>query len=99
MKLKFKKQAYQTAAVDAVVDCFQGQPYLNGHSYRMDPGRQETQGGQMRADPDLPGFRNADLALPPDKVLENIRKVQQRQNLPLSAALAGDKHTGAQVNL
>lgn len=27
MKLKFKKQAYQTLAVDAVVDCFKGQQY------------------------------------------------------------------------
>ena len=26
MKLKFKKQAYQTLAVEAVVDCFEGQP-------------------------------------------------------------------------
>lgn len=26
MKLKFKTQAYQTAAVQAVVDCFKGQP-------------------------------------------------------------------------
>ena len=25
MKLKFKKQAYQTAAVEAVVNCFEGQ--------------------------------------------------------------------------
>jgi len=25
MKLKFKTQAYQTAAVQAVVDCFKGQ--------------------------------------------------------------------------
>lgn len=28
MKLKFKTQAYQTAAVEAVVDCFKGQPLL-----------------------------------------------------------------------
>lgn len=26
MKLKFKKQAYQTSAVEAVADCFAGQP-------------------------------------------------------------------------
>jgi len=29
MKLKFKVQAYQTAAVQAVVDCFKGQPPAN----------------------------------------------------------------------
>ena len=26
MKIKFKSQPYQTAAVEAVVDCFEGQP-------------------------------------------------------------------------
>ena len=39
MKLKFKVQPYQTNAVDAVVDCFAGQPKSNGLSYRIDPGR------------------------------------------------------------
>jgi len=38
MKLKFKTQAYQTAAVQAVVDCFSGQPNQSGVRYRMDPG-------------------------------------------------------------
>lgn len=28
MKLKFKTQAYQTAAVQAEVDCFKGQPRI-----------------------------------------------------------------------
>jgi type III restriction enzyme len=32
MKLKFKTQAYQTAAVQAVVDCFRGSPGIcRGH--------------------------------------------------------------------
>ena len=39
MKLKFKKQAYQTAAVEAVVECFEGQVYQSSFSYRVDPGR------------------------------------------------------------
>ena len=30
MKLKFKQQAYQTAAVEAVVNCFAGQPHQTG---------------------------------------------------------------------
>ena len=39
MKLKFKIQAYQTAAVQAVVDCFKGQPPASSEaiSYRIDP--------------------------------------------------------------
>jgi len=32
MKLKFKTQAFQTAAVQAVVDCFDGQPWPAGRS-------------------------------------------------------------------
>ncbi|WP_018218811.1 hypothetical protein [Salinispora vitiensis] len=39
MKLRFKVQRYQTDAVDAVVDCFAGQPRGEGVSHRIDPGR------------------------------------------------------------
>jgi type III restriction enzyme len=39
MKLKFKTQAYQSAAVESVVDCFKGQPPAHGGiRYRLDPG-------------------------------------------------------------
>src|SRR5690606_33187915 len=33
------------------------------------------------------GFRNADLALTDAQILENIKKVQRRQNLPVSQSL------------
>ena len=39
MKLKFKKQAFQTNAVEAAADCFAGQPKREGLNYRIDPGR------------------------------------------------------------
>ena len=43
MKLKFKTQTYQTAAVQAVVDCFKGQvPHHGGIRYRLDPGAQKA---------------------------------------------------------
>lgn len=38
MKLKFKVQPYQTASVEAVADCFAGQPKSSGITYRVDPG-------------------------------------------------------------
>ena len=41
MRLKFKVQRYQTEAVDAVADCFAGQPRHDGVTYRIDPGRQK----------------------------------------------------------
>ncbi len=45
MKLKFKTQAYQTAAVQAVVDCFKGQApaTLAAQKYKLDPGTRVRQ--------------------------------------------------------
>jgi type III restriction enzyme len=82
MKLKFKVQPYQTNAVNDVVDCFAGQPMTSGLTYRIDPGRQ----AQTSAFED--GFKNADLALTDVQILENIRSVQRRQNLPVSQSLS-----------
>ncbi len=90
MKLKFKTQAYQTAAVQAVVDCFIGQPPANkqASSYRIDPGNADAaQKSMIVAD----GFKNANLKLADTTLLDNIRKVQRRQNLPISEALADTK--------
>ncbi|NTG09382.1 DEAD/DEAH box helicase family protein [Rhizobium rhizogenes] len=81
MKLKFKVQPYQTNAVDAVVDCFAGQPKNDSLSYRIDPGRK----AQTSAFEE--GFKNADFAISQPQILENIQKVQRRQNLPLSQSL------------
>lgn len=81
MKLKFKVQPYQTNAVNDVVDCFAGQPMTSGLTYRIDPGRK----AQTSAFEE--GFKNADLALSDVQVLENIQKVQRRQNLPVSQSL------------
>ncbi len=91
MKLKFKKQPYQTDAVDAVVDCFAGQPGSAGVKYRIDPGRSEDAGGERQSELQVEGFKNTDIALPTSRVLENIHTVQRRQNLPLSSALVSNK--------
>lgn len=81
MKLKFKVQDYQTNAVDAVVDCFAGQPFHSGISYRMDPG------SKKQASLDEHGFKNEDIKLPGGQILANIQTVQKRQNLPVSKSL------------
>ena len=98
MKLKFKTQAYQTAAVQAVVDCFKGQPPANPEavSYRIDPGKQakgQSIGSTLGSD----GFRNADLFLSEKQLLENIQAIQRGQNLPVSDKLAKTKV--ADINL
>ncbi len=89
MKLKFKTQAYQTAAVQAVVDCFAGQPPASAEamSYRIDPGAAPRGTEDMFAD----GFKNAEVKLSERQLLENIQKVQRHQNLPISEALAKTK--------
>ena len=91
MKLKFKKQQYQTNAVDSVVDCFAGQPPGSLFKYKIDPGRVEAGVPQQRSFNEEDAFRNEDIKLTPSLLLENIHKVQQRQNLPLSAAMVSNK--------
>ena len=91
MKLKFKVQPYQTDAVNAVVDCFAGQPMSNSITYRIDPGRK----AQTSAFEE--GFKNADLVLAEPQVLANIKDVQRRQNLPISDKLVAS--AGCRINL
>ncbi len=104
MKIKFKSQPYQTDAVDAVVDCFEGQPRQDVLKYTIDPGA----GAQSRLE--LDGFGNAPVKLPEDVILANIHKVQRAALLPLSEGLThytDDKgrkkpasyKPGAQINL
>ncbi|QXX77914.1 DEAD/DEAH box helicase family protein [Alcaligenes faecalis] len=96
MKLKFKTQAYQTAAVQAVVDCFKGQLPASSEaiSYRIDPGKAKAKTDSLFSDA---GFKNADLVLSDTALLDNIQQVQRAQNLPVSDALAKTKI--ARVNL
>ena len=110
MKLKFKTQAYQTAAVQAVVDCFKGQvPHHGGVRYRLDPGSQKAAPASPQAALALEAasfeaaaekeaaFRNADFTLSETALLENIQAVQHGQNLPVSDALV--KNKVAKINL
>ena len=75
MKLKFKVQSYQTDAVDAVVDCFAGQPLSTGLRYRIDPGKAI----QLAAFDE--GFKNEDIRLTDGQFLTNVQAVQKGQIL------------------
>ena len=109
MKFKFKTQAYQTTAVQAVVDCFKGQiPHQGGIRYRLDPGIQKAVPASPQASLALEAgsettvekeaaFRNADLTLSELALLDNIHAVQRAQNLILSDTLVKTKMT--EVNL
>jgi type III restriction enzyme len=99
MKLKFKRQAYQTHAVEAVVDCFKGRPYTASISYHSDPGvrkidadglYQETFIHEGWVDEES-GFKNGDIILNEQQLLENIQEIQRLQNLPQSNGLVKTK--------
>jgi len=95
MKLKFKKQPFQTDAVNAVVECFAGQPKTEGITYRIDPGKigLSYKSGRTQSGFDFSqsGFKNRALILTTDQLLANIHAVQQRQNLHRSTALVSTK--------
>ena len=90
MKLKFKTQSYQTAAVQAVVDCFKGQQTATAEaiSYRIDPGKARRGVEELFSEG---GFKNADLKLTDIALMENITQVQHQQNLPQSTELIKTK--------
>jgi type III restriction enzyme len=101
MKLQFKVQQYQTDAVDAVVDCFAGQPKHDGVSYRIDPGRLPAaaqQAFELGTAVDS-GLRNAEIALSAAQLLENVHAVQRRSNLPHSSKLVDSKAAPGAPNL
>ena len=93
MKLKFKKQTFQTLAVEAVVDCFKGQTNTSGISYRIDPGAKQ-QAAMFES-----GFKNADLVITDQQVLENIQQTQRFQNLPPSGALVKSKESPLNLDI
>lgn len=83
MKLKFKVQAYQTEAVNSLVEVFAGQNTSEGVPFQVNaltsqiPGLLEV------------GIRNTDLQISRARLLENIRSIQERSNLPKSDTLVG----------
>ena len=57
MKLKFKNQAFQEAAIAAVCDVFNGQPFHDPNVYTVDPGREQPLGARFAlVNAELPGF-------------------------------------------
>lgn len=96
MKFKFKIQQYQTDAVNAIADVFQGQPYQSQTRYTMDRGiyKANTQismfdaGVMAQSEEDDVGFANARIELSPEQLLENIRNIQSLSNLHESESLS-----------
>ncbi len=80
--LKFKKLPHQANAVQAVVNCFKGQPLQHAEAYQIDTGNRAQTAMFDGA------FHNPKLVLQGPQLLENIQKVQRDQNLLISTDLA-----------
>ena len=102
MKFNFKIQQYQTDAVQAAIDVFQGQPFSDHLTYMRDLGRHAVRkdyaGQQIQEsvqtnmdvseeeDFDL-GYKNNEILLTDEELLDNIRTLQGRNNLHVSSEL------------
>ncbi|HQZ97101.1 MAG TPA: DEAD/DEAH box helicase family protein [Pyrinomonadaceae bacterium] len=101
MKLKFKKQQFQTDAVQAVVDCFKGQGNSGHRPFtveRLTP-MEDSPLLKQQLSETLPGFGNQDFKITDDLLLSNLHAVQRHQNLQISKGLVKDDKTGCSVNL
>ena len=98
MKFNFKIQDYQTDAVESIVKVFEGQGYHAGLGYIRDLGSLETnQGTQLSLLPDafgeqvgiedITGYKNEEIVLTDDRLLQNIRDLQSLNNIKQSPSL------------
>ncbi len=103
MKFNFKIQQYQTDAVKAVTDVFEGQRKYDKFTYLRDINRKlEKQVSQTSMDGyddaesllDRTGYRNADIDLSDEILLENIRNIQGAKNIKQSDRLVKGKNVG-----
>lgn len=101
MEFKFTVLDYQTRAADAVVKVFDGQPKIEAQSYLRDMGTSSVdkrgQGTLSIIDSadgavtdDGSGFRNAPLRLSGSDLLDNVKKSQRKNGVPVSAELHRD---------
>ena len=94
MKFKFKTQKYQTDAVNAVVNVFEGQPYSALSTYTRDLGEykpsQKPQqmsifaddGEKSWNDDDVDaGYANSPVRVLPEQLLTNIQDIQSKSNI------------------
>lgn len=106
MKFNFTRQNYQIDAINSIVDCFEGQPNSQKSTFRRDIGTFRDTKISLQTNLNLnniddlqktddflndEGFKNEPLRISSEKLLKNINKVQQRNNVIQSNSLIGDK--------
>ena len=101
MKFNFKIQDYQTEAVESIVKVFEGQGYHSGLGYIRDLGSLEIPqqkqlsllgdefGEQLELE-DTTGYKNEEIMLTDDRLLQNIRDLQLQNNIKQSPSLVKD---------
>ena len=105
MKFKFKIQQYQTDAVKAVVNVFNGQPFMDKVTYLRDlgnttsPVQKSFLDGLDLSNNDGSGFENAPIALTDTQLLENIRGLQIDNNIKQSSSLSKPLGNGCRCSL
>lgn len=98
MKFNFKIQQYQTEAVNAVVNVFNGQSFHDRNSYIRDLGKMNPSDYQMAWDltqeeielydpANDAGYKNEEVELSDEQLLSNIHTLQSQNNIKLSPAL------------
>jgi len=97
VKFNFKIQHYQSDAVEAVVNVFNGQPHYDKVKYIRDTGEQKNRQLSLDFSDDDSldflneyGYRNEDIELTDEQLLTNITKQQSESNMKLSSELVKD---------
>ncbi len=108
MKLQFKEQDFQVAAVRAVVDCFIGQPLktnrftLERNHTLLQNARLVAAGGGLQLSMELDeeiGYRNSTVQLMESQMLKNIQEVQKHNDLHESQQIERPKGVKLGYNL
>lgn len=88
MKLKFKKQEFQIDARNAVCDVFEGQ---GKESFKYILGKKKGGLSKLKGvDSNIYAWKNGKINLPNETILENIKVIQKKHDLPQSQELEGD---------
>ncbi len=102
MRFNFKIQQYQTDAVNAVVNVFNGQGHYDRVRYIRDLGKVKSKSAQMTItdngdndadvydEYDETGYKNENIELTDEELLNNIRDIQSINNIKLSTDLVKD---------
>ncbi len=86
MKIKFKHQRFQADAAAAVCDVFAGQPNITS-TYIIDKGSSLQL--DMKNETDLTGYNNRRVVLPDEVTIDNLQRVQRRNQIEPSKELEG----------